>query len=67
MLYTNIDFADDRRVHGEDVVPLVKGPVRLVKGPVPPSAPNPPIGDASGHYPSWCIKLEVLLVLMLFL
>ena len=57
MLYTNIYFADDPRVHGEDVVPLGKNPV-------PPSAPNPQVGDASGHYPSWCIKL---LVLMLFL
>ena len=40
--YTNIDFADDQRVHGEDVVPLGRGPV-------PPSAPNPTTQDASGH------------------
>ena len=41
-LDSNIDFADDQRLHGEDVVPLERGPV-------PPTAPNPTTEDASGH------------------
>uniref|UniRef100_A0A7N2L4D6 Uncharacterized protein n=1 Tax=Quercus lobata TaxID=97700 RepID=A0A7N2L4D6_QUELO len=38
--YINIEF---ERVHGEDVVPLARGPVS-------PSAPNPTTDDRRGHY-----------------